>query len=81
VKGKKVNNVDHSDCSFGIVSTRRRGLGIFALAQLIRPADREGRRPFPNEEQRGFTKVRKGQRVIQDKDRTERIPKSLDRLS
>jgi hypothetical protein len=34
LKRKKVKNVDHSDCSSGVVSTRRRGLGIFALAQL-----------------------------------------------
>src|ERR1019366_3077716 len=39
LKGEKAKNVDHIDCSSGVVSTRRRGLGIFALAQLGRRAE------------------------------------------
>src|ERR1019366_2853238 len=40
LKGEKAKNVDHIDCSSGVVSTRRRGLGIFALAQLGRRAEK-----------------------------------------
>jgi hypothetical protein len=40
LKREKVKNVDHIDCSSGVVSTRRRGLGIFALAQLGKLAEK-----------------------------------------
>ena len=38
LNGEKFKNVDHIDCTSGIVSTRRWWLGVFALAQLGPPA-------------------------------------------
>jgi hypothetical protein len=32
--GEKVKNVDHIDCSFGVISTGRRRLGVFSLARV-----------------------------------------------
>jgi hypothetical protein len=57
--GEKVKNVDHIDCSFGVVSTRRRGLGIFTLAELGPQAEKVACR-FKQTARR-FRKVRKGQ--------------------
>ncbi len=59
-KGKRIKNVHHSDCSCGVVSTRRRRLGVFALAQLGKLADEKVARRSGRIATR-FSKIRKGQ--------------------
>ena len=58
-KGKKVQNVNHTDCSSGVVSTRRRRLGIFALARLGKLAEKVA--AVLDEQQRDLQEFRKGQ--------------------